>query len=546
MAVAVVLALALALAALVVSGGCASSSAMRDASATSRSPAASNEIVDLASEFLSTACQAPPGADFAKAWLAYEDRHRRFFDAIYYTTEAYRAERVTLAEALGPRRDEVCGQVRAFLVTAPGTIERLRARVTDLLGHAPRSPIYFAVALQGADGRADIFDNQQVLALNARHDTFARTTCLAVTLAHELIHDVQTAAATPGVDQSLSPVARALYREGGAVFGVQRLFPEIGARALGLRPEQVERADVVAPQAAQELLRLIRAPDLDLNLDLDPGAEALQRFFNGGYADPLYPPKMGYYLGNKIYRALAERLGAAASRVSASAFLTEADAYLADLSRQSVQVPPPGADRPAIIAVRDAFLAKARSAGLVLSFLPEVREWTRPSMISWRQEVRAVAVPRWDELSEPQRSLLVRMVGGDGGSRHLFDVLFRWFLVPHELTHALQDNLARVRMDHAMGERMANDVAVAFLAAIPESRRPLFALALVLVQAKERLPSLANFQDEEALNRYFNDHYDELGRDLPQYGAFQVHFILDSLRRLDALRFEEAVRRAVD
>jgi hypothetical protein len=72
-------------------------------------------------------------------------------------------------------------------------------------------------------------------------------------------------------------------------------------------------------------------------------------------------------------------------------------------------------------------------------------------------------------------------------------------------------------------------------------RRTLFTLAPILVRAKKRLPTLEEFQNDEQLNRYFNGHYDKLA--LLQYGAFQIHFILDSLRRLDALRFEEVMQR---
>src|SRR5258706_13635176 len=109
-------------------------------------------------------------------------------------------------------------------------------------------------------------------------------------------------------------------------------------------------------------------------------------------------------------------------------------------------------------------------------------------MVSWRQEARAVAVPRWEELNEPQRHLLVRMTGDESRSRRLFDVLFRWFLVPNELTHALQDNLGATRPDHATSERLANAVAVAFFNEAPETGHHLSALAAILVQAKDRLP----------------------------------------------------------
>jgi hypothetical protein len=206
--------------------------------------------------------------------------------------------------------------------------------------------------------------------------------------------------------------------------------------------------------------------------------------------------------------------------------------------------PPRRTDVVSATQLRDAFLARAAQAGLALSFVPEVREWTRPSMISWRQEARAVAMPRWEELSDGQRALLERMASPER-AHALFDELFRWFLIVHELTHALQDELGAVHRDHAASERSANDVAVAFFREPPESRERLADLDALLEAARGTLPSLADFEDEAALDRYFDAHYDELTRDPARYGAFQVRFILDSLRRIDALHFDETIRHAV-
>jgi hypothetical protein len=197
-----------------------------------------------------------------------------------------------------------------------------------------------------------------------------------------------------------------------------------------------------------------------------------------------------------------------------------------------------------VTQLRDAFLARVARAGFVLSFVPEVREWTRPSMISWRQEAKAVAVPRWEELTDGQRELLERMASAER-ARALFDELFRWFLIVHELTHALQNNLGVAHGDHAVSERSANDVAVAFFRETSESRKRLADLTLLLETARAKLPSLAEFADEAALDRHFDAHYDELTRDPTRYGAFQVRFILDSVRRSDALLFDETIRSAV-
>jgi hypothetical protein len=153
-------------------------------------------------------------------------------------------------------------------------------------------------------------------------------------------------------------------------------------------------------------------------------------------------------------------------------------------------------------------------------------------------------VPRWEELDDGQRALLERMSSARG-ARPLFGELFRWFLIVHELTHALQNNLGTAHRDHAMSERSANDVAVAFFCETPESRKRLADLATMLNASTGKLPSLAEFADEAALDRYFDAHYDELTREPTRYGAFQVRFILDSLGRSGVLHFDDTINKAV-
>jgi hypothetical protein len=165
-------------------------------------------------------------------------------------------------------------------------------------------------------------------------------------------------------------------------------------------------------------------------------------------------------------------------------------------------------------------------------------------MISWRQEARAVAVPRWDELTDGQRGLLERMASTEQ-ARALFDELFRWFLIAHELTHALQNNLGEAHRNHAVSERSANDMAVAFFCETTESRQRLADLAAVLAVAQGKLARLVDFASNAELDAYFDANYDELTRDPSRYGAFQVYFILDSVYRSDVLRFDETIQRAI-
>jgi hypothetical protein len=121
-----------------------------------------------------------------------------------------------------------------------------------------------------------------------------------------------------------------------------------------------------------------------------------------------------------------------------------------------------GTSLESLISIRDQYLAATKKAGLELGFVPEMKEWTRPSMISWRAEAKAVAIPRWEELSTDHQALVVEMAGSADNAKELFSLLFRWFLIPHELTHAYQDQTP-VKMRPSENERFANDVAAAFL-----------------------------------------------------------------------------------
>src|SRR5687767_10309041 len=88
---------------------------------------------------------------------------------------------------------------------------------------------------------------------------------------------------------------------------------------------------------------------------------------------------------------------------------------------------PPKHDLQDIEQARNAFVARAESAGIRLENPPQVLEWTRPSLISWRREKNAVAVPRWGELSKEQREALATMAGSEDDAPALFAWLFRWF-----------------------------------------------------------------------------------------------------------------------
>ncbi len=278
---------------------------------------------DLAADFLATACEADPGTPFAEAWLAHERRYWDVYAALYYRDEEALAEREALARELAPRRDEMCLHVRVFRAVAPAALDRARGEVAALMGVAPTAEVVFTAALQWTDGRTGTLGGHDLVALNARHDTFARTTGLVATLTHELIHDAQSRLGDDGV---LPPLARQLYREGAAVYGTALMLRGLGDRATGLRGEQLTRASEVAPAAAAELLAALHSRE--------PG-ELSRRFFSGGFRDPERPPKMGYYLGLRAFEALGRERGErAAVRVDARSFLTFVERWLAETARR--------------------------------------------------------------------------------------------------------------------------------------------------------------------------------------------------------------------
>lgn len=151
------------------------------------------------------------------------------------------------------------------------------------MGVEPKVPVAFSAALQWTNANVRTWRGADILNLNARHDSFRLVGDLVATVAHELIHDAQ---ARLHDDESLPPVLRTLYREGAAVFGVSLLFPKMGDAALGMKAQHVEKAKQVTSEGAAALLAA-----------LDGDRAGGRRFFQGGFTDPLLPPRMGYFLG---------------------------------------------------------------------------------------------------------------------------------------------------------------------------------------------------------------------------------------------------------
>ena len=185
---------------------------------------------------------------------------------------------------------------------------------------------------------------------------------------------------------------------------------------------------------------------------------------------------------------------------------------------------------------RDEFVRRVEALGYELPYTPEMRVWTRKSVISWREEARAVAIPEWDQLHFKVKQLLDHWAGEEGGLK-LFNRAFRWFFPMHELTHFLHTEFGGAP-GFCAGEREANDAAVAFRTAQGAAElRSFRALIAGAVVRSVELP-VAEGADSYV---YFDRHYDEVGRRPEVYGAYQWRFVKDSLSRSDRLDFDRLV-----
>jgi hypothetical protein len=205
----------------------------------------------------------------------------------------------------------------------PAAVPGLRQQVSRLMGVVPEAPLVFTAALQWTDGNTQTVGGRDVVALNARHDSLSSLAAVAQLVSHELIHAAQEQR-VQGRDSQLPEVEKALYREGAAVYGTLLLFPERGDRVLMLQKGTLEKALPLLPRAAAEVRSSLRAPAA-----LHPG----RRFFQGGFSDPEFPPRIGYLVAMRVYQRLGERMGTeAAIRIEPGEFDRVVDGVLGELA----------------------------------------------------------------------------------------------------------------------------------------------------------------------------------------------------------------------
>lgn len=191
-------------------------------------------------------------------------------------------------------------------------------------------------------------------------------------------------------------------------------------------------------------------------------------------------------------------------------------------------------DLSSLKAKRDEFVRRVETLGFELPYTPEMRLWTRPSIISWREEARAVAVPEWDQL-DPKVKQLLEGWTSDGRAMTLFNRAFRWFFPMHELTHFLQTEFGGCE-GHSRCEREANDMAVAFLVGPGEGETA--GWEKLVDAAVERSVALPGDDDPDA---WFDRNYHEMRERPKVYAAYQWGFVKDSLSRGAELEFDEMV-----
>ena len=207
-------------------------------------------------------------------------------------------------------------------------------------------------------------------------------------------------------------------------------------------------------------------------------------------------------------------------------------------------VPPPAPDVPDIQAdaqqVVDLFITVARAQGLAVEVVPTVRVETTPNLIFYADQV--VTVPRWGDLPPEVQSLFsdwARAAGGVWDGEGLFNELFHWFLIPHELGHDVQQ-IQGVPLGHFAAEQHANRIAVAWWALDPSSSARLHTFCEVAASLAGILPDPT--PQGEAAESWFDEHYDALAQDPVAYGHYQFQFMSTACTEREAHPFGALVR----
>lgn len=189
------------------------------------------------------------------------------------------------------------------------------------------------------------------------------------------------------------------------------------------------------------------------------------------------------------------------------------------------------------------FVKSAQSAsGLAFDRRPLVMIETTPQLSF--SGAAGITLPLWEDLAAPIRQIFDRIAGQSRvmSAQKLFEDIFNWFIVAHELTHWYEGAVLgwrAISLDHYESELRCNRVAIAFWLSQGEGPR-LEKLMAVVRDAAAGLPSpVPAGADARA---FFDANYRALGANPFAYGWYQFHLFLDAWQTRGEKDFSSLIR----
>lgn len=204
--------------------------------------------------------------------------------------------------------------------------------------------------------------------------------------------------------------------------------------------------------------------------------------------------------------------------------------------------PAPTAAQTAVEGIVADFSARAHAAGLPATVVtPVVVFRTTPALSVFTPQ--GILIAQWSELPPPAQAQFdawAAVAGSSWTGARLFEEMFHWFLVPHEMTHWVQTRGGTQRLtDRYATEVEANRVAVAYWRRSDAGRARLDALAAGLTSLHAKMPSPVPTGADPA--QYFQTNYGTLAVDPNAYGWYQLRMVIDAYRAADAPPFDTAL-----
>ena len=209
----------------------------------------------------------------------------------------------------------------------------------------------------------------------------------------------------------------------------------------------------------------------------------------------------------------------------------------------AADTPPAPTPLRAVEGVVADFSARAHAAGLPATVVtPAVVFRTTPALSVFTPQ--GVFIAEWSALPPPAQAQFDAWATAGGSSwtgARLFDEMFHWFLVPHEMTHWVQTRGGTQPLtDRYATEMEANRVAVAYWRQTDAGRARLDALAGVLASMYAKMPSPVPSGADPV--QYFQTKYDALAADPGAYGWYQLRMIIDAYRAADSPPFDAMLK----